>query len=314
MEDELQYLGASSAEPRAHKILFGLGFPAGLLREEVEAGRVSDDMLVRRRQYSVKFPFNFKDANGSFPQSASSICALDEVSFNYPGCPALFVDVSCALWPDSRITLCGPNGVGKSMLLNLLTGVVEPTQGAVTINRKARIGRYNQHFVDTLPLGKTCIECIRDLKRPGFDTEGAIRQLLGFFGLESPLHTQQINTLSGGQKARVAFSVLAAEAPHFLFLDEPTNHLDIESIEALCAAINAFKGGVLVVTHDSRLISETEMSLWMVDHQTVRPFDGGLEEYKSHIMGLAEAEEERRAKSASISKSSQPKRNIRQRP
>lgn len=253
------------------------------IKDQVNNGRLDPQYLEKRKDYVVNFPFpdppELRDG---------CVCKLEEVSFNYPGGPVLFEGVNCALWTDSRVTLCGPNGIGKSTLLNLMTGVLESTGGYITLNRQVRIGRYNQHFVDKLPLEKTPVECIQHL---GVHEEDKARRLLGSFGLEGIVHKNQIATLSGGQKARVAFAAISAEAPHFLLFDEPTNHLDVESIEALCDAIRAFKGGVLVVTHDARLIESTEMQIWVAGNRNVQPFMGSLEDYKSLVREEFEKEE-----------------------
>ncbi|KPI87821.1 ATP-binding cassette protein subfamily F member 3 putative (ABCF2) [Leptomonas seymouri] len=253
------------------------------IKEQVNAGRLDPQFLEKRRDYIVNFPFpdppELRDG---------CVCKLENVSFNYPNGPVLFENVSCALWTDSRITLCGPNGIGKSTLLNLMTGVLDPTAGYITLNRQVRIGRYNQHFVDKLPLEKTPVECIQAL---GIPEEDKARRLLGSFGLEGIVHKNQIATLSGGQKARVALAAISAESPHFLLFDEPTNHLDVESIEALCAAIKTFKGGVLVVTHDARLIESTEMQIWVAGNKNVVPFNGSLEDYKGIVRAEFEKEE-----------------------
>ena len=256
------------------------------IRQQVNNGRMEEEFLNRRRDYIVNFPF-------SSPGGLRDACLvkLDDVAFNYPGGPELFRGVSCSLWADSRITLCGPNGIGKSTLLNLMTGGLEPTAGHVNVNRQMRIGRYNQHFVDKLPLEKTPVEIVQSF---GIDTETAARSVLGRFGLEGIVHHNQVATLSGGQKARVAFAAIAVEKPHFLLLDEPTNHLDVEAIEALCAAINNFEGGVLVVTHDSRLITQTNMAIWVAGNKTVTPFPGDLSDYKAYVKQLVEAEDARR--------------------
>ncbi|EAN93040.1 putative ABC transporter [Trypanosoma cruzi] len=253
------------------------------IKDQVRTGRLDPLYLEKRRDYIVNFPF-------AEPPELPDACIfkLEDVSFNYPGGPVLFENVNCALWTDSRITLCGPNGIGKSTLLNIMTGELNPTVGVVTINRKVRVGRYNQHFVDKLPLEKTAVEYIRSL---GINEEDKARRQLGSFGLEGNVHKNQIATLSGGQKARVAFAAISTEKPHFLLFDEPTNHLDVESIEALCEAIKAFRGGVLVVTHDARLIEETEMQIWEVGNRTVTSFNGTLSEYKKKVRSIFEREE-----------------------
>lgn len=245
------------------------------IKDQVNAGRIDPLYLEKRRDYIVNFPFSVPP---ELPNGC--VCKLEEVAFNYPGGPTLFQGVNCALWTDSRITLCGPNGIGKSTLLNLMTGVLTPTDGFVTLNRQVRIGRYNQHFVDKLPLEKTPVEYIQSL---GIPAEDKARRQLGSFGLEGLVHKNQIATLSGGQKARVALAAISTECPHFLLFDEPTNHLDVESIEALCDAIRLFKGGVLVVTHDARLIESTEMDIWIAGNKTVEPFKGTLDDYKDIV-------------------------------
>lgn len=253
------------------------------IKAQVNSGKLDAQFLEKRRDYIVNFPLPIP------PQLPDAcVCKLEEVAFNYPNCPRLFENVNCALWTDSRITLCGPNGIGKSTLLNLMTGVLEAAEGRVTLNRQVRIGRYNQHFVDKLPLEKTAVECIQAL---GIHEEGEARRLLGSFGLEGIVHKNQIATLSGGQKARVAFAAISAEVPHFLLLDEPTNHLDVESIDALCESIRTFKGGVLVVTHDARLIESTEMEIWVAGGMNVRKFPGGLNDYKEEVRRIFEEEE-----------------------
>ena len=88
-----------------------------------------------------------------------------------------------------------------------------------------------------------------------------IRNLLGNVGLEGHAHTIKNKDLSGGQKARVVFAELMLAQPHIIFFDEPTNHLDIESVDALCDAIRAFNGGVVLVTHDARLITEVRVQV-----------------------------------------------------
>uniref|UniRef100_A0A8C9DDU3 ATP binding cassette subfamily F member 1 n=1 Tax=Prolemur simus TaxID=1328070 RepID=A0A8C9DDU3_PROSS len=110
------------------------------------------------------------------------------------------------------------------------------------------------------------------------------RKCLGRFGLESHAHTIQICKLSGGQKARVVFAELACREPDVLILDEPTNNLDIESIDALGEAINEYKGAVIVVSHDARLITETNCQLWVVEEQSVSQIDGDFEDYKREVL------------------------------
>jgi ATP-binding cassette subfamily F protein 1 len=115
-------------------------------------------------------------------------------------------------------------------------------------------------------------------------TYQSCRNLLGKFGLEGHAHTIPIRDLSGGQKARVVFVELSLMTPHLLFLDEPTNNLDIESIDALCDALKLYNGGVILVSHDARLIETTECQLWVVEDKGVHPWVEGFANYRQHLL------------------------------
>jgi ATP-binding cassette subfamily F protein 1 len=90
--------------------------------------------------------------------------------------------------------------------------------------------------------------------------------------------------LSGGQKARVALLDLIARAPDVLILDEPTNNLDIESIDALADAINDFKGGVIIVSHDEQLIRETNCQLWVIENKQINEINGDFDDYRKELL------------------------------
>ena len=112
---------------------------------------------------------------------------------------------------------------------------------------------------------------------------------LGSKGLPSVAHELRIRDLSGGQKARIVFAALASLRPHVLLLDEPTNHLDVESIDALVEAINDFEGGVVLISHDRRLLQRTNCKLWVCGRETecgVAPLGSTFtfEQYEARVL------------------------------
>nr|XP_053653574.1 ATP-binding cassette sub-family F member 3-like [Cherax quadricarinatus] len=209
------------------------------------------------------------------------ILQLDEVQFEYTKGMTIFSGVNLSAAMDSRICIVGENGTGKTTLLKILLGELEPTGGHRVANRSLRIGYFTQHHVDQLDLRVCSVELLQS-KYPGKPIEEYRRQL-GSFGVSGDLALQQVASLSGGQKSRVAFSLMCMGNPNFFILDEPTNHLDIETIEALGEAIQKFKGGVVLVSHDERLIRMVCTELWVCGEKKVRCMEGGFDEYRTLV-------------------------------
>jgi len=166
------------------------------------------------------------------------------------------------------------------------------------------VGEFSQHFVDQLDMTVTPIEYLHR-NFPDLDQQ-YIRRMLGRFGLTGKTHLQKIISLSGGQKSRVVFADICMRHPHLLFLDEPTNHLDIESIDALAQALNVFKGGIILVSHDGRLISEVCTNVWVTGNETVTIYDGNFDEYRTDLVTEFE-ERERQLEEERLKKEKQKK-------
>merc|ERR550519_573820 len=233
------------------------------------------ELLERPKEYLVKF---------RFPETSTlqpPILGLYNASFNYEDQPPLFKNVEFGIDMESRVAIVGLNGVGKSTFLKLIMGDLEPVKGEARRNLRLKIGRFDQHSGEHLTAEESPTEYLMRL----FDlpVEKARRQL-GSFGLQSHAHTVQMKDLSGGQKARVALAELTLSAPDVVILDEPTNNLDIESIDALAEALNDYQGGVIIVSHDERLIRDTNCQLWVIEDQTINEIEGDFDEYRREVL------------------------------
>lgn len=206
------------------------------------------------------------------------VLQLDELEFYYYKDQPIFKKLDLNVNSESRVCIVGENGAGKTTLLKILLGDLQPVSGFRHGHRAISTGYFSQHHVDQLEMNKTSLEVMSE-KFPGLNSE-VYRNKLGGFGVSGELAMRPVSSLSGGQKSRVAFAMLGMKAPNFLILDEPTNHLDMESIEALGVALNKFKGGVILVSHDERLISLICKELWVVREGRVDSLEGGFEEYR----------------------------------
>lgn len=244
-------------------------------RSEQEEDSGPTELLQRPQEYSVKFRFPEP------PPLQPPILGLYNVDFGYGNGGMLIKNCDFGLDMSSRIAIVGPNGVGKSTFLKLLTQQLDPVRGEVKRNHRLKIGMFSQHSGEQLTAEETPTEYLRRLFNLPYQEA---RKQLGTFGLASHAHTIKNKDLSGGQKARVAMAELCLMAPDVLIMDEPTNNLDIESIEALADAINEYDGGVVIVTHDERLIRDCECTLYSLEDGCVVEVDGDFDDYRRDLL------------------------------
>lgn len=228
----------------------------------------ANDMDEWVKQNIVPRPPKENDITIAFPSDMIKIngplIEFNNVSFSY-GSKKILDNVSFGISMDEKITLVGLNGSGKSTIIKLINGEIKPDQGEVIVRNGIRIGYYNQHFDQNLPLDLTPVEYIRDFVN--YRSIELARKHLGTIRLEPTAHNKLIGELSGGQKARVALAKLILENPHIILFDEPTNHLDIESVEALIEALDTYNGGILLITHEPELIERVSPTIWYLDNE-----------------------------------------------
>uniref|UniRef100_A0A8C2XAU8 ATP-binding cassette sub-family F member 3 n=1 Tax=Cyclopterus lumpus TaxID=8103 RepID=A0A8C2XAU8_CYCLU len=227
--------------------------------------------LEKEIEVTLRFPDNFE-------KLSPPILQLDEVEFYYTPDRPLFSGLNVSADLESRICIVGENGAGKTTVLKLLMGELTPVGGVRQSHRNLKIGYFSQHHVDQLDLNVCSVELLLN-RFPG-RTEEEYRHQLGGYGITGELSTRPVASLSGGQKSRVAFAQMTMPCPNFYILDEPTNHLDMETIEALAKALNKFRGGVVLVSHDERLIRLVCRELWVCEYGKVGRIDGGFDEYR----------------------------------
>eukprot|EP00927_Polykrikos_kofoidii_P022934 TRINITY_DN2126_c0_g1_i1.p1 TRINITY_DN2126_c0_g1~~TRINITY_DN2126_c0_g1_i1.p1 ORF type:complete len:830 (+),score=155.08 TRINITY_DN2126_c0_g1_i1:374-2491(+) len=168
---------------------------------------------------------------------------------------------------NSRVGILGVNGSGKTTMLLTLAKELAPLKGEVYQQPRVVVGFFNQNQADALPLDATPLEVLRG--RFSEASEAVVRGHLGSFGLGRQA-VQPIGTLSGGEKCRAALAAMTFRPPHILLLDEPTNHLDLQTVEALGKALQTFEGGVVIASHDRRLLSEVCDDLYAVQDRRLQ--------------------------------------------
>jgi ATPase subunit of ABC transporter with duplicated ATPase domains len=174
-----------------------------------------------------------------------------ELSKSY-GSLEVFTDVDLAVDRGSRVVVLGLNGAGKTTLLRILSGLDRPDTGTVDPGHGLKLGYYAQEH-ETLDTERTVLENLRSAAPDLADTEA--RSVLGSFLFSGDDATKPAAVLSGGEKTRLALATLVVSSANVLLLDEPTNNLDPASREEVLAAIRAYEGAIVLVTHDEGAVT-----------------------------------------------------------
>merc|ERR1719192_1244926 len=211
------------------------------------------------------------------------VIMIENVSFRYSeNTPYIYKNLEFGVDLDTRLALVGPNGAGKSTLLKLIYGELVPTEGMIRRNNHLKLGRYHQHLHELLELDLSPLDYMMK-QFPEFKERDEMRKVIGRYGISGKAQTSQMKQLSDGQRCRVVFAWLAWQSPHMLLLDEPTNHLDMETIDALAEAINNFEGGLVLVSHDFRLINQVAEKIWICEKEKVTAWENDIIAYKDHL-------------------------------
>jgi ATPase subunit of ABC transporter with duplicated ATPase domains len=187
-------------------------------------------------------------------------------------------NMSFVIRRGEKVAVIGPNGLGKSTLLKIVTGHVEPSDGSAKLGHEVRIGYFAQDHHEVLKGAElTPLDYVWDV----CPAEGTayVRGQLGRVLFSGDDVQKPIGSLSGGEAARLIFCRLIVERPNLLVLDEPTNHLDLEAIQALAEGLRAYEGTLLFVSHDRWFVSELATRIIELTPTGPRDFPGTFAEY-----------------------------------
>jgi ATP-binding cassette subfamily F protein 3 len=190
-------------------------------------------------------------------------------------------DLRLEIHDHDRICVIGPNGKGKSTLLRLLAGELKPRKGTIAHHPRTVSGYFAQTNVHTLHDKSTVAEEIQNADRSCLPQTA--RDIAGVMMFEGDAALKRISVLSGGEKSRVMLGKLIVTPANLLLLDEPTNHLDMDSCDSLLAAIDAFEGAVVIVTHNEMFLHTLATRFIVFDRGRARVFDGSYQDFLDQV-------------------------------
>ena len=228
----------------------------------------------------IDSPFHFTISETE--KISNPLISLSESNLGYDN--PILSKINLTIAPGDRIGLLGPNGAGKSTLIKSIVGSIPVLDGDREIGSNFRVGYFSQHQVDDLDLSISAFSHIQRLDET--KTEKQIRTYLGGFNFKGDKVKDPIHLFSGGEKARLAFAIISYQKPNILLMDEPTNHLDMEMRHALTIALQAFKGAILLISHDRHLLNSSVDHFYLVDNGGVDLFNGDLDDYKNYILDI----------------------------
>ncbi len=273
------------------------------IRQGIKARRTRNEGRVRalkalraerseRRNVQGKATFQVETAE----KSGKQVVVAEHISFAHPGGEPLIRDFSLVIQRGDRIGLLGANGTGKTTLLKLLLGELQPSSGSIEFGTKLEVAYFDQ-LRHQLELEKTVVDNLAE-GREFITIDGQNRHVLSYLGdfLFSPQRARTpVKALSGGERARLLLAKLFSKPANLLVLDEPTNDLDVETLELLEEVLLGFQGTVLMVSHDRAFLDNVVTStLVFQGGGEVREYVGGYQDWlrqggSPRLLGVADS-------------------------
>lgn len=234
----------------------------------------------------IKFlPIDYDDPTVAFnfPEPkhmlSSNILTYERVFLGY-GDKVVLKNISGTIMSDDRIAIVGANGNGKTTFAKFLAGELKQKKGERKVNSKLKIGFYRQDIFEKLDSTKSLYDFLKDTMQEANDQQ--LRKHLGRFGFSDDKVFQKIGKLSGGERARLIFATLTADAPNMLILDEPTNHLDMEMRESLISSLISYQGAIVLITHDQSFLNRVATSIFVIENASVNQFNEDIKRYENY--------------------------------
>ncbi len=239
----------------------------------------SKEKQIERLKSTLIIPEKaLKSVNFSFKcdvRAGDEVLFVKGLSKSFPE-KILFRNLNLNIFREDKVFLLGPNGCGKSTFLKILNKLTTADDGIIRFGSNVKIGYFDQN-IETLSSDKTVLDEVWDMYR--FMTETEIRSALAMFLFRGEDVFKKVESLSGGERAKISLLKIMLAKPNFLILDEPTNHLDITSREVLENALNDFNGTLLVVSHDRYFINKLATKVIHLTHDGAVNIDGNYENY-----------------------------------
>ncbi len=251
------------------------------------AGTRASQVQSRIREIDRLQPLELKKSNIQRPyirfsnpekQSGQVVAKIEKVSKSYDGEPVIR-NFSLEIQRGDKIAVIGNNGQGKSTLLKLIAGVIQPDSGKIALGHHVDIAYFPQNHGEAIDktTDMNAFEWLKSKKASIYDQD--IRGVLGKMLFSGDDAFKSVRTLSGGETARLILGSFLIKAPNFLVFDEPNNHLDLEAVSALAWGLEEFKGTAIVASHDRDLINGFATKIIAIENHKIEVFQGTLEQY-----------------------------------
>lgn len=217
------------------------------------------------------------------PDCGHEVIALEDIGVSYDGANWVLRHLDLRIERGEKLALVGLNGMGKTTLLRVLAGVLQPQEGRRRLGHRVEAGYLSQDYADTMPPEATVYETVR--RAADETTDQRVRNLCGSLGFSGEAVDKRVAVLSGGEKIRLAFARILIRPPNLLLLDEPTTHLDIPAREMLQEALSDYAGAVCMVTHDIAFVRAVAQGILAMTPPGVTRFQGAYDDYRARIEG-----------------------------